>query len=220
VILVSGATGNVGRELVRALVERQVPVRALSRSEGDPIEGAERAVGDLDRPESLRPALDGVTGLFLLPGYRDMPGILAEARNAGASRMVQLSGSSAGSGDTGNAISAYMIRTEEAVRDSPIPWTILRPFGFMTNALEWAPQLRAGDVVRAPFGGVRVAVIDPADIAAVAATALLEDGHAGRVYPLSGRSRCCRPTGSGCSARCSAATCGSRRSPTTRPGPT
>jgi uncharacterized protein YbjT (DUF2867 family) len=186
VILVSGATGNVGRELVRVLVEREEPVRALARRDGGPIEGAERVVGDLDRPESLGPALEGVTGLFLLPGYLDMPGVLAAARNASVSRVVQLSGSSAGSGDTGNAISAYMIRTEDAVRDGGLPWTILRPFGFMTNALEWAPQLQAGDVVRAPFGGVRIAVIDPADIAAVAATALLEDGHAGRVYTLSG----------------------------------
>jgi uncharacterized protein YbjT (DUF2867 family) len=186
VILVSGATGNVGRELVRVLVEREEPVRALARRDGGPIEGAERVVGDLDDPESLAPALEGVTGLFLLPGYQDMPGVLAAARNAGASRVVQLSGSSAGSGDTGNAISAYMIRTEDTVRDSGLPWTILRPFGFMTNVLEWAPQLQAGDVVRAPFGDVRIAVIDPADIAAVAATALLEDGHAGRVYTLSG----------------------------------
>jgi uncharacterized protein YbjT (DUF2867 family) len=186
VILVSGATGNVGREVVRTLVERGTPVRALARRDGGPIEGAERAVGDLDHPDGLRPALEGVTGVFLLPGYQDMPGVLAAARDAGVSRVVQLSGSSAGSGDTGNAVSAYMIRTEDAVREAGLPWTILRPFGFMTNTLEWAPQLRAGDVVRAPFGGVRIAVIDPADIAAVAAAALLEDGHDGRVYTLSG----------------------------------
>lgn len=185
-ILVSGATGNVGRELVRALVDRKTPVRALARRDGGPIEGAERVVGDLDHPETLRPVLEGASGLFLLPGYQDMPGVLAAARDAGVSRVVQLSGGSAGSGDTSNAVSAYMIRTEEAVRAGGIPWTLLRPYGFMTNALEWAPQLRAGDVVRAPFGGVRVAVIDPADIAAVAATALLEDGHAGRVHALSG----------------------------------
>lgn len=185
-ILVSGATGNVGRELVRALVERKAPVRALARRDGGPIEGAERVVGDLDHPETLRPVLEGVSGLFLLPGYQDMPGVLATAREAGVSRVVQLSGGSAGSGDTSNAVSAYMIATEEAVRAGGIPWTLLRPYGFMTNALEWAPQLRAGDVVRAPFGGVRIAVIDPADIAAVAATALLEDGHAGRIHALSG----------------------------------
>jgi len=186
VILVAGATGNIGGELVRALVARGAPVRALARSEGDPIAGAERVVGDLDHPESLGPALDGATGLFLLPGYRDMPGVLAAARAAGVARVAQLSGSSAAGGDTTNAISAYMICTEEAVRGSGLPWTILRPFGFMSNTLEWTPQLREGDVVRAPFGDVRVAVIDPADIAAVAATALLEDGHEDRTYTLTG----------------------------------
>lgn len=185
-ILVTGATGNVGRELVRTLVDRQVPVRALTRGAGGPVEGAPRVVGDLDDPEGLRPAFAGVTGVFLLPGYRDMPGVLAAAREAGVSRVVQLSGSSAAGRDPSNAITAYMVRTEEALRAADLQWTVLRPFGFMTNALEWAPQLRVGDVVRAPFAGVRVAVIDPADIAAVAAAALLEDGHAGRVYPLSG----------------------------------
>ena len=75
-------------------------------------------VPDVDEPSSLRPALDGVTRVFLLPGYRDMPGLLAEARAAGVQRVVQLSGGSAGSGDMTNAVSAYMIRTEEAVRDS------------------------------------------------------------------------------------------------------
>jgi uncharacterized protein YbjT (DUF2867 family) len=185
-ILVTGATGHVGGELVRALLDRGAPVRALARGDGGPVAGAERVVGDLDHPASLAPALDGVTGIFLLPGYRDMPGVLAAARAAGVSRVVQLSGSSAPGGDVTNAVSAYMIRSEEAVRDSGLPWTILRPVGFMSNTLEWAPQLRDGDVVRAPFGGVRIAVIDPADIAAVAATALLQDGHEGRAYALTG----------------------------------
>jgi uncharacterized protein YbjT (DUF2867 family) len=185
-ILVAGATGNVGGAVVRALVARGAPVRALARKPGESIEGAERAVGDLDHPESLAPALDGVTGLFLLPGYQDRPGVRAAARAAGVTRVVQLSGSSAPSGDTTNAVSAYMIRTEEAVRASGLPWTILRPVGFMTNTLEWAPQLAAGDVVRAPFAGVRIAVIDPDDIGAVAAVALLADGHESRAYALTG----------------------------------
>ncbi|MHA6627384.1 NAD(P)H-binding protein [Pseudonocardia sichuanensis] len=185
-MLVAGATGNVGREVVRELRAREVPVRALARSAGAPIEGAERVLGDLERPETLRPALEGVSGMFLLPGYRSTPELLAAAHDAGVARVVLLSGGSAAGGDRGNAISAYMIATEEALRASGLRWTILRPAGFMSNTLEWAPQLRAGDVVRGPFGGVRVAMIDPADIAAVAATALVADGHEGRVYALSG----------------------------------
>jgi uncharacterized protein YbjT (DUF2867 family) len=115
-----------------------------------------------------------------------MEGVLAEVRGAGVERVVLLSGSSAGSGDTGNAVSAYMIRSEDAVRASGLTFTILRPFGFMSNALRWRDQLRAGDVVREPFADVAVAVVDPADLGAVAATALLADGHEGRTHVLSG----------------------------------
>jgi uncharacterized protein YbjT (DUF2867 family) len=132
-------------------------------------EGVEGVVGDLDRPESLAEALDGVGGVFLLSGYKDMPGLLAETRRAGVGYVVLLSGSSAEDGDMGNAISRYMILSEAEVRESGVPWTVLRPSGFMSNALRWTPQLRAGDVVLAPFAGVRVAAIDPHDIAAVAA---------------------------------------------------
>jgi uncharacterized protein YbjT (DUF2867 family) len=187
-ILVTGATGNVGSALVRQLAEAGEPVRALSRS-GNVSKlppGAEAAAGDLNNPESLIPALAGVRAVFLLPGYENMPETLAEIRRAGAERVVLLSGGSAGSGDLGNAVSRYMIESETAVRESGLPWTFLRPSGFMTNTLQWADQLRAGDVVRAPWAGVRIANIDPWDIAAVAATALRSKEHEGRSYALSG----------------------------------
>jgi uncharacterized protein YbjT (DUF2867 family) len=186
--LVTGAKGNVGAEVVSALVAADEEVRALVRSDTAPglPPGVETAAGDLNRPASLAGALAGVRGLFLLPGYEDMEGIVAEARAAGVERVVLLSGSSAGSGDTSNAISAYMLRSEGAVRQSGLAFTILRPFGFMSNALRWRDQLRAGDVVVEPFADVAVAVIDPADIGAVAASALLDPAHDGRTYVLSG----------------------------------
>jgi uncharacterized protein YbjT (DUF2867 family) len=186
--LVTGATGNVGAEVVRALAAADQEVRALVRSgtsAGVPP-GAEAVAGDLNRPDSLADALAGVRGVFLLPGYEDMEGVLAEVRGAGVERVVLLSGSSAASGDTANAVSGYMIRSEEAVRASGVPFTILRSFGLMSNALRWRDQLRAGDVVREPFADVAVAMVDPADIGAVAATALLADGHEGATYVLSG----------------------------------
>ena len=187
--LVTGATGNVGAEVVSALVAAAQEVRALVRSDNKPPglpAGVEAVAGDLDRPASLTAALAGVRGLFLLPGYEDMEGVVAQARTAGVDRIVLLSGSSAASGDTSNAVSAYMLRSEGAVRRSGLPFTILRPFGFMSNALRWRDQLKAGDVVREPFANVAVAMIDPYDLAAVAATALLSDGHEGRSYVLSG----------------------------------
>jgi uncharacterized protein YbjT (DUF2867 family) len=146
----------------------------------------EHVSGDLDRPESLAPALRGARGLFLLPGYRDMPGILEQARRAGVERVVLLSGGSAGSGDMSNAITRYMVVSERAVRESGLSWTILRPTAFMSNALRWLPQIKAGDVVRLPFAGVRTATVDPFDIAAVAVRALLSDGHEGRVHTPTG----------------------------------
>ncbi|MFI0406099.1 NAD(P)H-binding protein [Actinomadura sp. 3N508] len=182
-ILVTGATGTIGSELVGLLTAAGVPVRALvRRPPSGQVDGVEYVTGDLDDPASLAPALDGVQGVFSLPGYRDMPGVFAEARRAGVERVVQLSGASAASGDMTNAVTRYMVATERALHDSGLPWTILRPSAFMSNALRWLPQLQAGDTVRLPFAHVRAAAVDPRDIAAVAAKALLDDGHEGQTY--------------------------------------
>ncbi|HTF46550.1 MAG TPA: NAD(P)H-binding protein [Pseudonocardia sp.] len=185
--LVTGSTGNVGAELVRALIRAGAAVRALTRADtGKPTPaGVQLAVGDLNRPETLHDALAGVRGVFLLPGYQDMKGLLAEAASAGVQRVVLLSGSSA-DGDQSNAITRYMSASEAAVHGSGLAWTVLRPSAFMSNTLEWVPQLRAGDLVRAPFAEVRAATVDPADIAAVAALALHDPGHADQTYRLTG----------------------------------
>jgi uncharacterized protein YbjT (DUF2867 family) len=185
-ILVSGASGNIGGELVRQLADAGQPVRALVRDRTAVPPGVEGVIGDLNDPVSLRPALAGVTGVFLLPGYADMPGVLAEARRADAGRVVQLSGMSAGTGDLSNAITRYMAESEQAARDSGLAWTIVRPAAFMSNTFQWLPQLRAGNLVRAAFPQARVAVIDPADIAAVATVALTAAGHNEAVYEVSG----------------------------------
>jgi len=188
-ILVTGATGNVGRELVRALADAGQEVRALVRGQADRSRmpaGVEVVVGDLDRPETLAAAVQGVRGVHLLSGYQGMEGLLADARRAGVERVVLQSSSAVPGGDLGNAVARYHIRSEEAVRRSGLAWTMLQPNSFMSNATQWLPQLRAGDVIHAPFAHVRVATIDPADVAAVSARALTSDGHAGRSYRLSG----------------------------------
>jgi uncharacterized protein YbjT (DUF2867 family) len=185
--LVTGSTGNAGSEVVRALVEAGEHVRALVRSPDRAAAlpaAAEAVAGDLNRPETL--PLDGVTGVFLLSGYNDLPVALSEMRRAGVQRVVLLSSSSVPGGDTTNAVARYHIESEAAVKESGLAWTMLQPNSFMTNTLQWLPQLQAGDVVRAPFAGVRVATIDPADIGAVAARALVTADHEGRSYRLSG----------------------------------
>jgi uncharacterized protein YbjT (DUF2867 family) len=186
--LVTGATGNVGSELVAALAAAGERVRAVVRDPAGAAlpAGVEAVAGDLNRPETLAPALDGVRGMFLLPGYDGLDDLLARARDAGVERAVLLSGGSVGSGDLTNAVARYMILSERAVEASGLAWTFLRCRAFMSNALRWLPQLRAGDLVRAQFPGVRAAVVDPYDIAAVAAAALTGEGHAGQAYPLTG----------------------------------
>jgi uncharacterized protein YbjT (DUF2867 family) len=143
-------------------------------------------VGDLDRPDSLGAALEGAGAAFLLPGFSDMPGVMRQIRDAGLHRVVLLSGSSAEEGDRDDAITRYMRESEAAVRDGGVAWTILRSSGFMSNTLQWVEPVRAGDVVRAPFADVPIAVIDPYDIAAVATVALLESGHEERTLRLTG----------------------------------
>ncbi|SEH00540.1 Uncharacterized conserved protein YbjT, contains NAD(P)-binding and DUF2867 domains [Nonomuraea solani] len=185
-ILVTGATGNVGGEVVEALRQAGRPVRALVRKPVA-LEGVSQVTGDLNDPASLEEALDGVSSVFLLPGYRDMPGMLARCRSAGVTSVVLLTSPATTATDTSNAISQYMIASETAVRESGLAWTFVRPCAFMSNALRWLPQLAQGDVVRDAWGGVRTATVDPADIAAVARAALVSPSdHDGRVYQLSG----------------------------------
>ena len=190
-LLVTGATGHVGRELVRELDATGTAVRVLvrdpARAAGLP-ERAERVIGDLDTPATLAPALDGVKQLFLL-----VPGIgvehtghaIAAAKAAGVRRIVYLS-SYAVTGDPVPAMGRWHHQREQLIRDCGIPATFLRPCGFMTNAFDWLPTLREGGYVLDPVGPGRAAPIDPADIAAVAAVTLTEEGHGGQEYLLTG----------------------------------
>jgi uncharacterized protein YbjT (DUF2867 family) len=187
-LLIAGATGNVGGELVHALRRAGEPVRALTRTDRDSSlpPDVERATGDLNDPASLTAALNGVRGVFLLSGYADMPGLLTKIRDAGARHVVLLSSGAVDGGDPANVVVRYHAVAEAAVKDAGLAWTILRPSGFHSNALRWLPQLRAGNVVREPFADVPVAGIDPLDIAAVAAVALTTPGHDNAIYRLTG----------------------------------
>lgn len=187
VLLVTGATGNVGGEVVAALRAGGEPVRALARTRSaDFPEDVEVALGNLDDVDSLAGALRGVRGVFLLAGYADMPGLLHAMKDAGVEHVVLLSSGCVAGGDLRNVVVRYNVVSEAAVLDSGVAWTILRPSGFHANALRWLPQLRAGDVVREPFADVPVASIDPADIAAVAASALTSREHDAAIHRLTG----------------------------------
>jgi uncharacterized protein YbjT (DUF2867 family) len=190
-ILVTGATGNVGRELARELDAVEAPFRVLVR---DPARAAalpvraERVVADLDDPATLAPAFTGVDRLFLLtPGIGvDHTGhAVAAAQAAGVGHIVHLSSFNV-LGDPMPAMGRWHHEREQVIRDSGIPATFLRPGGFMTNAFDWLPTIRRGGYVLDPVSPGRYAPIDPADIAAVAALTLTRDGHQGREYVLTG----------------------------------
>jgi uncharacterized protein YbjT (DUF2867 family) len=188
VILVFGATGNVGGAVVRELAVAGSEVRAVVRQpeRASLPAGVEAVAGDLADVATLRPSLAGVDAAFLMSGYDGIDDLVPEMTAAGVERVVLLSSSAAGNGDLSNAVARYHIMSEQVVRDAGGAWTFLQPNSFMTNTFQWIPQLRTGDLVRAPFANVAVATIDPADVAAVAARALVSADLEGRSLRLSG----------------------------------
>jgi uncharacterized protein YbjT (DUF2867 family) len=179
-IVVTGATGNVGRPLVQALTEAGEAVRAVSRHA--PASDAGHWTADLAEPDSLKPALEGADALFLLTAGGRPAELMDVARAAGVRRVVLLS--SQGAGTRPDRYQPF-IMFEAAVRESGLDWTILRPGGFASNTFLWAGQVRAERTIEAPFGDVGLPHIDPADIAAVAAVAL-PDGPTGQTLQLTG----------------------------------
>jgi uncharacterized protein YbjT (DUF2867 family) len=187
-ILVLGATGNVGRELVGQLAERGQRVRAVMRRDAADLPTAVEAVkGDLNEIDSLAPALAGARAMFMLSGYPDRSELLQRGRQAGLEHAVLLSASSAVNGNPENAVARYHMDSEADVRQSGLGWTVLRPNSFFSNALRWRPQLEESNTIRLPFADVAVAANDPLDIAAVAAEALIHpSAHNETTYRLSG----------------------------------
>ncbi|MBR8741019.1 NAD(P)H-binding protein [Nocardiopsis sp. MG754419] len=181
--LVTGATGTVGRAIVRRLLETGHPVRALTRDvdRARPLlpQGVEVVRGDLTAPESLVPHMDGVTGLHLVTFGGDDhapletgPRLVELAEAAGVRRVTVLS-------------DFYEGGVQAALRDSRLAWTFLNPVEFMANTTAWAASIRAEGIVREPGPGPS-AVVHEADIASVAVTALTQDGHGGHSLLLTG----------------------------------
>ncbi|MEV6240607.1 NAD(P)H-binding protein [Lentzea sp. NPDC051838] len=191
-IVVTGATGNVGRPLTQALVEAGEQVTTVSRHAAEVPEGVRHVVADLADPASLEPVLGGAKALFLLLSGdlhavgADPADVIGRAVASGVRRVVLLSSLGVATRPFGPTRIALR-ELEDVLRESGADWAILRPGGFMSNALWWAESVRAQRVVAAPFGDVGVPIIDPADIAEVAAACLLDDRHTGGVYELTGQ---------------------------------
>ncbi|MEV4296505.1 NmrA family NAD(P)-binding protein [Microbispora rosea] len=181
-ILVTGATGTVGRQVVRHLLERGAKVRALTRDPGRAVlpYGVEAVGGDLTDAAGLEGAFNGVTAVHLINfgvGYRPLANgrdIVALAERAGVAKATVLGGWQEGT-------------LEPAVRASGLEWTLLRPTQFMANFLnDWGESLRTTGRVREPYGDRQSPPVDEYDIGAVAAAVLTQDGHGGRSYHLTG----------------------------------
>lgn len=190
-ILVTGATGTIGSEVVRQLAAGGEKVRALTR---DPARaqlpsGVEVVRGDYLDPGSLEAAMPGVTAAFLLgapgPGAAHDEPLVAAARAAGVPRLVKLSAIATGDPDVGPS-GEWHVPGERAVRESGAEWTILRPSTFASNTLSWAPAVERGEPVPNMTGDGLSGVIDPRDVSEVAVRVLVAGGHGGRTYTLTG----------------------------------
>ncbi|WP_433328075.1 NAD(P)H-binding protein [Spirillospora sp. CA-294931] len=182
-IVITGATGNVGRPLVELLASAGQKVRALTR---DPASARLPSGVEAARTQDL--PLDGATSLFLNPAvvWGGAEEMISKATDGGVRRIVLLSSAAALDDDPGNMLATRHRDLEKAIEDAGVEWVFTRPGEFDANALGWAEKLRAGEPVREPFPGSRSAPIHEKDIAAVAARALLDDDLVGTRPLLTG----------------------------------
>ncbi|WP_407287529.1 SDR family oxidoreductase [Streptomyces sp. BP-8] len=194
-IVVTGATGNIGRRLVDRLLAEGAAVRALTRDPARAALPAEAEVvrADLNGADDLAPLLAGADALFLnlaAGGDGAAARLIDAAAKAGVRRIVL--NSSMGVTDTPadetNFISRMHAALERAVRDSGLEWTFVRGANYATNTLAWAPSIRESGVVRDAHPGARGVPVHEADLADVAAVALLDrtGAHLGRAYLVTG----------------------------------
>jgi uncharacterized protein YbjT (DUF2867 family) len=192
-ILVTGATGRVGRQVVSQLLATDARVRALTRNPGAANLPPEIEVvrGDLTVPADLDGCLEGVDTVFLVwTALAGAAPAAVERMAKHARRIVFLTSPHQTAHpffQQPNPVAAMHAEIERLIEASGVRWTFLRPGMFAANTLLWwAPQIRVGDVVRWPYAAAPTAPIHERDIAAVAVRALLEAGHDGAGYVLTG----------------------------------
>jgi uncharacterized protein YbjT (DUF2867 family) len=187
-LLVTGATGTTGMEVLRALKDRGAEARALVRDETKAHHlrdlGFTPVTGDLGDPRTLGPALEDVERAYLVAPASPMQSelelaFLETAKGAGVKHVVKLSVIGASEEAPGRFARSHG-RVERALKESEMAWTLLRATGFMQNTLGW------GGTFYTPVPDAAFSIVDARDVAEVAALALTGDGHEGRAYGLSG----------------------------------
>lgn len=190
-ILITGASGNVGREVLKQICAVGVAVRAAYQSTQKAAEapqGVETVIVDFNRPETLTAALAGVGSVFLVgpvaPNLVELESEATEAiKRSGVRHLVKLSAM----GTPAATFPRQHAESEDRIKDSGVPWTFLRPNGFMQNMVIFNAQtVRRQNAFYSSQGEGKVSHVDLRDVAAVAVHALMEDGHAGRTYTLTG----------------------------------
>lgn len=187
-ILVTGATGSVGRLVVDELVAVGAPVRALTNNPTKAAlpAGVEVAKGYLGKPATLPAALEGIETVYLAPLPAMVDDFVTSARQAGVRRVVVLSGEPAEYEAQQDPENWHYYKVEKAIGEAEFDWTYLRPGQFMNNTLDWAESIKTEGVVRGPYPDAAQTPIDLADIAAVAGVVLLDESYNGRKLTMSG----------------------------------
>jgi uncharacterized protein YbjT (DUF2867 family) len=187
-ILVTGATGNVGRHVVDLLVRAGVDVRATSRNPESLDLSAEVDVrrADLTDPKTFEQALQGVEKIFLYAQPSGIEGVVEVAKAAGVKYAVLLSSLAAAGRDPGHWIARWHRAVEDSIEQSGLSWTFVRPGPFAANSLQWAQSIKDGEPVRLLYAHSYLSAIHELDIAEVSTCALLQDGHAGARYHITG----------------------------------
>jgi uncharacterized protein YbjT (DUF2867 family) len=186
-ILVTGASGTVGSEVVKALGGRSAGVRAGYRTRPQNVPaGVESVKLDYERPETIRPALQGVDTLFLLSNTVDPERkVVDEAKRAGVKRIVKLS--VIGAAEEGFTFARWHRAVEKYIEASGLGWTFLRPNGFMQNVVTYMGEtIRSQSAIYSPAGNAAASHIDARDVGAVGARVLTDKGHEGKAYELTG----------------------------------
>lgn len=184
-ILVTGATGTIGSHVVRLLTERGVPFRAMSRTAPDTVHA------DFTDPASLAAAVSGVDAVFLVtvpptPSPAHDLALLEVATASVVRKIVKLSSIGAGTRHEGAVVGMWHQEAEQAIEDSGLAWTVLRPPSFASNFLAYRDLVSGNEPIPNMLGAARQAIVDPRDVSAVAVEALLDDTHDGRRYDLTG----------------------------------